>query len=82
MSSPDTKTSSPVQWNTRNPAVKRIVQELRELQRDDNPDVAAEALEVGQELIVFVWCICNGHLVCRARNELWACCVCTRAPLT
>lgn len=35
------------QWNLRNPAVKRIVQELKEIQRDDNPDIVAEALEVG-----------------------------------
>jgi len=34
-------------WNLRNPAVKRIVQELKEIQRDDNPDIVAEALEVG-----------------------------------
>lgn len=34
------------QWNLRNPAVKRIVQELKEIQRDDNPDILAEALEV------------------------------------
>ena len=34
------------QWNVRNPAVKRILQELREIQRDDNPDIAAEAVEV------------------------------------
>lgn len=33
------------QWNVRNPAVKRILQELREIQRDDNPDIAAEAVE-------------------------------------
>ena len=34
------------QWNLRNPAVKRIVQELKEIQRDDNPDILAEAMEV------------------------------------
>ena len=33
-------------WNHRNPAVKRIVQELKEIQKDDNPDILAEALEV------------------------------------
>ena len=34
------------QWNLRNPAVKRLVQELKEIQRDDNPDILAEAMEV------------------------------------
>jgi hypothetical protein len=38
--------ASPQVWNARNPAVKRIVQELKECQRDDNPDILAEALEV------------------------------------
>jgi predicted house-cleaning noncanonical NTP pyrophosphatase (MazG superfamily) len=33
-------------YNLRNPAVKRIVQELKEIQRDDNPDILAEVLEV------------------------------------
>jgi hypothetical protein len=33
-------------WNQRNPAVKRIVQELKEIQRDDDPDILAEAIEV------------------------------------
>lgn len=33
-------------WNPRNPAVKRIVQDLKEIQKDDNPDLIAEALEV------------------------------------
>uniref|UniRef100_A0A1D1ZZH7 UBC core domain-containing protein n=1 Tax=Auxenochlorella protothecoides TaxID=3075 RepID=A0A1D1ZZH7_AUXPR len=32
-------------WNARNPAVKRILQELRECQQDDNPDVLATAAE-------------------------------------
>jgi ubiquitin-conjugating enzyme E2 J1 len=32
-------------WNLKNPAVKRIVQELKEIQRDDSPDLAAEVLE-------------------------------------
>jgi ubiquitin-conjugating enzyme E2 J1 len=33
-------------YNLRNPAVKRILQELKEIQKDDNPDILAEALEV------------------------------------
>ncbi|PSC75073.1 ubiquitin-conjugating enzyme E2 32 [Micractinium conductrix] len=38
-------------WNSRNPAVKRIVQELKELQRDDDPNLLAEALEEN----IFEW---------------------------
>lgn len=34
------------QWNTRNPAVKRIVQELREMEKESDPDILAEAIEV------------------------------------
>ena len=34
------------QWNSRNPAVKRIVQELKEIKGDDNPDILAEAMDV------------------------------------
>lgn len=33
-------------YNPRSPAVKRILQELKEVSRDDNPDILAEALEV------------------------------------
>jgi len=33
-------------FNHRHPAVKRIVQELKEVQRDDDPDILAEAIEV------------------------------------
>ena len=40
------------QWNARNSAVKRIVQELKEIQNDDNPDIVAEALEVMTAQIV------------------------------
>ena len=32
--------------NARNPAVKRLIAELREIARDDDPDIVAEALEV------------------------------------
>jgi hypothetical protein len=34
-------------WNFKNPAVKRILRELKEIQQDSNPDIVAEALEVG-----------------------------------
>lgn len=34
-------------WNFKNPAVKRILRELKEIQQDNNPDIVAEALEVG-----------------------------------
>ncbi len=30
----------------RNPAVKRIMQELREMEKEDSPDILAEAIEV------------------------------------
>jgi hypothetical protein len=40
-------------WNLRNPGVKRIVQELKELQRDDNPDILAEALEASSLIFKF-----------------------------
>jgi hypothetical protein len=43
---------SAAKYNQRNPAVKRIVQELKEIQRDDNPDILAEVLEVSQGLAV------------------------------
>lgn len=39
-------------WNQRNPAVKRILRELREIQEDDNPDIVAQALEVRDVLVV------------------------------
>ena len=32
-------------WNFKNPAVKRILRELKEIQQDNNPDIVAEALE-------------------------------------
>lgn len=32
-------------WNFKNPAVKRILRELKEIQQDSNPDIVAEALE-------------------------------------
>ena len=34
-------------WNFKNPAVKRILRELKEIQQENNPDIVAEALEVG-----------------------------------
>lgn len=45
------------QWNARNPAVKRIIQELKEIQRDDNPDILAEALEVFY--LLCARCVCS-----------------------
>lgn len=33
-------------WALRNPAVKRIMQELREMEKEDSPDILAEAIEV------------------------------------
>ena len=33
-------------WAMRNPAVKRIMQELREMEKEDSPDLLAEAIEV------------------------------------
>lgn len=33
-------------WAMRNPAVKRIMQELREMEKEDSPDILAEAIEV------------------------------------
>lgn len=38
--------SSSAKWNFKNPAVKRIIRELKEIQGDSNPDIVAEALEV------------------------------------
>ncbi|KAI7845115.1 hypothetical protein COHA_001320 [Chlorella ohadii] len=32
-------------WAMRNPAVKRIMQELREMEKEDSPDILAEAIE-------------------------------------
>lgn len=32
-------------WNTRNAAVKRIVQELKEMEKEDDPNLLAEAIE-------------------------------------
>jgi hypothetical protein len=43
---PQTACSKMAHWNSRNPAVKRIVQELKEIKGDDNPDILAEAMEV------------------------------------
>ena len=34
------------QWNMRSPAVKRILQELREMEKEDDPNLLAEAIEV------------------------------------
>ena len=53
------------QWNLRNPAVKRIVQELKEIQRDDNPDILAEALEVRRMMfarLVSLCCVGGGKI--------------------
>lgn len=34
------------QWSHRNPAVRRILQELREMEKEDDPNLLAEAIEV------------------------------------
>lgn len=33
-------------WNTKNPAVRRIMQEIKELEQEHSTDFVAEALEV------------------------------------
>jgi hypothetical protein len=46
MASPQQGSSSPQGWNVRNPAVKRIMQEMREIKEDVSGEIVAEAVEV------------------------------------